>query len=234
MENKNMNTILADVETTGTDDGAKVVELAWYELTPEMEIVEKVHSLIDPEIPIPSEASGVHHITNEMVADSPTIEQFFEMIRPGKIPGSIIFCAYNSPFDRKFVEPWCEEIVMELDLLRAARKLFPNLSNHKLQTLRYEFKLDAGKEHSALGDVHTCYSFLKYMFAHPEIRANTLDELAAELLQPFLLEVMPFGKHRGTKFSQMPKGYLEWMLSPRGITSMDQDLKYTVEYWAEH
>ena len=73
--------LIADVETTGVRTEDRVVEIAWIEVDNDLNIVDEVHSLIDPEMPIPAAASGVHHITDAMVADAPTISQFFEIVR---------------------------------------------------------------------------------------------------------------------------------------------------------
>jgi DNA polymerase-3 subunit epsilon len=91
---------LLDVETTGRDASTdRVVELGiaiWRrgEIT--------THNwLINPGIPIPAEASSVHHITDDMVKDKPRFEAVAHEIAAaleGCIPA-----AYNAAFDRAFL-----------------------------------------------------------------------------------------------------------------------------------
>ena len=61
---------VVDVETTGLDPAVdRIVEIAVVGVDFERRCYRKLfHSLVDPEIPIPPEASAVHHITTAMVA----------------------------------------------------------------------------------------------------------------------------------------------------------------------
>jgi len=40
---------------------------------------------------------------------------------------------------------------------------------------------------------------------------------------PILIPRMPFGKHKGLLFSEMPTEYLEWLMT----TDLDEDMAYT-------
>jgi uncharacterized protein (DUF3820 family) len=42
---------------------------------------------------------------------------------------------------------------------------------------------------------------------------------------PILIPRMPFGKHKGRLFGDVPPDYLEWLLS----TELDEDMAYTVK-----
>ena len=42
---------------------------------------------------------------------------------------------------------------------------------------------------------------------------------------PVLLPRMLFGKHKGLPFKEVPRDYLEWLLS----TDLDEDMAYTVK-----
>ncbi|MDB4303390.1 DUF3820 family protein [Desulfosarcina sp.] len=43
---------------------------------------------------------------------------------------------------------------------------------------------------------------------------------------PVLIARMPFGKHKGMLFSEVPRDYLEWLSG----TELDEDLAYTVKH----
>jgi len=67
--------ITFDLESTGVNtDTDRIVQIAAKKRFPDgTEEVKNI--LINPEIPIPIEASDVHGITDEMVKDSPTFKQ---------------------------------------------------------------------------------------------------------------------------------------------------------------
>ena len=64
-----------DLETTGVDISKdRIVEMATIKLHPNGTKEERLW-LINPEQPIPAEATAIHGITNEMVANSPTFKE---------------------------------------------------------------------------------------------------------------------------------------------------------------
>lgn len=210
-----------DTETTGVGSSDRIVEIAWVEINEDLEVLQEWCSLIDPEMPIPPGASGVHGITNKMIAASPTIEQFFEHVHPGPIPGPSVLIAHNVSFDKRFVAPWCEELVGTIDTLRLARLHFPDLENHKLQTLRYALELE-GDAHRALGDVYTALGLLRVICTQNSV---ALPELVKMQSAPIRIQRMPFGKHRNMPMDAVDTGYLQWL---SGLKDIDPDLLYTV------
>ena len=64
--------IYFDTETTGVkSDRDKIIELAAFDPV----LNKTFSSLINPGVPIPKEASNVHHITDDMVQDAPTFKE---------------------------------------------------------------------------------------------------------------------------------------------------------------
>ena len=64
-----------DLETTGTDISKdRIVEIAILKLHPDGS-KETLESRVNPEMPILAEASAVHGITNEMVAEVPYFQR---------------------------------------------------------------------------------------------------------------------------------------------------------------
>ena len=43
---------------------------------------------------------------------------------------------------------------------------------------------------------------------------------------PVLMPRMPFGKHKGMLFSEIPQDYLQWL----STTELDEDMAYTVKH----
>src|SRR3712207_3289342 len=66
---------IIDLETTGTTRNDAVVEIVAVDLIVGEQIIPVGSDLVRPPIPIPPEASAVHHITDEDVGVSPTLEE---------------------------------------------------------------------------------------------------------------------------------------------------------------
>ena len=67
--------IFFDLETTGTNiTHDRIVEISIIKVLPSGEEIERTRR-VNPEMPIPAEATAVHHITDEDVASAPTFKQ---------------------------------------------------------------------------------------------------------------------------------------------------------------
>lgn len=150
---RNERYCVIDVETTGLHPARdRVVEIACALVDAER-IVERWATLVNPCIPIPSSATAVHGITDEMVADAPVIESALRDAR--RLAGGRVFAAHCARFDLSFVGESIAGTALCTMLL--ARAIFPDAPNHKNQTLRRYLRIDceAGEElpaHRALGD----------------------------------------------------------------------------------
>jgi DNA polymerase III epsilon subunit-like protein len=87
-----------DLETTGTSPEVdRIVSFAIILLDPDGAKTETFHGLVDPECPIPPDATNVHGITDEMVATASPFRAHAETIRR-LIDGRAVI-AYNAKFD---------------------------------------------------------------------------------------------------------------------------------------
>lgn len=227
--------IFADTETTGVKPTDRVVELAYAELgvsaTGSVSILRMTRSLIDPEIPIPAEASGVHHITDAMVADAPTLAEFLAQVAP-PITEPVVFFAHNAQFDRRFLAPVFPNIVDVGCTLRLAKKFLPDAPNHKLDTLRYYLDLYKGNAHRADEDVRSSVDLLNHLL---EISGLGLEGLVASQAAPLRIRKMPFGKFAGqdpADIAKTPDGrdWIVWLLGDTAKKGkpLDNDLDYTL------
>lgn len=93
--------VVVDTETTGiTLLSSKIVELSalrFENFRPTMLFT----TLINPECPIPPEATNVNHITDEMVKDAPKIWQVMPALQD--FIGAMPLVGHNLPFDLKFL-----------------------------------------------------------------------------------------------------------------------------------
>lgn len=171
-----------DTETTGKYPlGAEICEIAavkWMN----GQMVDRFQTLIQPSTPMHPEVIAIHGITNEMVANAPKIseiiEDFYRFIQDG------ILIAHHAPFDLGFLSIEFEKSNLPLPQLPVicssllSRKLFPDSSNHRLQTLIKYFNLNQGTAHRALDDAQACL----------EVGLRCLNRLGGEVLSSAILQ----------------------------------------------
>jgi len=213
---------LADCETTGVSPSDRMVEVAWLLMDEDFKILDEGHSLINPERPIPAGASAVHGITMKDVESAPTADEYFYDVLGNKL-GSLdaIFTAHNAPFDMRYIGPYLPDSTPEMCTLRLARKLYPDVDNHKLGTLVYALELDVDKSrfHSADGDMIILMSLLGKM---TEDFGYTLWDLFEAANTPIQMTKMTFGKHKGVPLKDLPPSYVTWLLK---LDNLDPDLR---------
>jgi exodeoxyribonuclease X len=217
------NYLLADTETTGVGTSDRVVEVAWMVIDDAFNILDEGASLINPLMPIPAGASAVHGITNKDVVDAPTITQYFDDILGGKLGyGDFIFVAHNAQFDYRYLSPFLAEGTPQMCTLRLARKLYPDVDNHKLGTLVYALELEVDKDrfHSADVDMAVLMAMLGKM---SEDFGYTLWDLFELANTPIQMTKMTFGKHKGTPLKDLPASYASWLLNK--TDNLDPDLR---------
>lgn len=232
--------LVVDTETTGLDPAAcKVVSVAGVWARPGAGIVRKESFLVDPCVPIPPEASAVHHIVDRHVQGAPLLAQVLPTFQGADFD---LYAAHNAAFDFGFLPAGGRPV---LCTMRLARKLWPGLPKFSNQYLRYALKVEVPEaeglpSHEALADALVTARLLLHEL--DVIRAGAVDglpplETAADLIAwanaPNLLPVCQFGnKHRGLPWAKVPKDYLAWMR--REVRDMDPDLRYTVDYYLAH
>lgn len=219
--------IYYDTETTGVRSQVdRIIEIAAYDPV----LDRTFEMLINPGIPIPSEASAIHHITDEMVTSAPSFKEVgAEFV--AFCEGDVALIAHNNDgFDRHFLAKECERHELTLpdfpmiDSLKWARKYRPDLPRHSLQYLRQLFGIEENNAHRALDDVVVLHSVFSLM----------IDDLSIEtvltLLGDALPEVMPFGKHQGKPLDKIPPDYLKWLREQGALDKPENaDLKAAFE-----
>lgn len=228
-----MNEVLIylDTETSGLDEPVKVCECAFIELDPDLFTeTARHHSLIDPERPIRASASGIHHITDDMVQDSPTLAQWFDQVLGNpftNLPNdtTVYMAAHNAKFDHPLVAEHLGKNVRLLCTLKLAQRVYPDAEDFKLSTLKYLFGIAKGASHNALADVEAGVGLLQKIVADTGM---TLDELHDYQSSPRILKTMPFGKHKGQPISEVPAGWVRWY---RQQDEQDQDIVDTFNHY---
>ena len=157
-----------DVETTGCDPKEdRIIQVSCITIR-NGQVSDQFDTLVNPEKEINPFITNLTGITNEMVADAPTINE----VMPSLLDfiGDDILVGHNVNFDINFIYDAAIQTVGSgltndfIDTLRLARRLFPDWPDHRLHTLVTNFQLPADNFHNSLDDVfHTyrCYEYIK-------------------------------------------------------------------------
>lgn len=225
--------VFFDLETTGLNiSEARIVELSFLKVHPNGE--EEVKSRrVNPEIPIPAEATAIHGITDEDVKDCPTFKQIAKSLA-NHLEGCDLAGFNSNRFD---VPMLAEEFLRAgVDFDMSKPKLIDvQIIYHKKEprTLEAAYKFYCNKElensHSAEVDARATYEVFKSQLEHYSDLENDIEVLAEEygniknnvdLAGRFVfndkgVEVFNFGKHRGKPVADVLKNepsYYSWMM----------------------
>lgn len=169
--------IALDLETTGFDPVAdQVLEIAAVKFQGD-QILETFETLIRPGLEIPPMVSHITGITAETVRDAPS----FEAVRENLIVflGNLPIVGHNIEFDLTFLEAKGIPILSpQLDTLKLATILFPELPSHSLDTISRQLKIPHQQKHRALSDALVCVRLFKLLQEKiDEIPSPTMAEI---------------------------------------------------------
>jgi DNA polymerase-3 subunit epsilon len=236
--------VFLDLETTGVDIVKdRIIEIALVKIKANGE-KEVKRKLINPEMPIPAQATAVHGISDEMVANAPTFRQavneIVQFIKGCDLAG------YNS--NRFDIPMLAEEILrtgIEWDMdnvkMLDVQKIFHMMEQ---RTLSAAYKFYCNKElegaHSAEVDATATWEvLLSQLVKYPQL-GNTIDsvlkvigeEKVVDYSRRFIfendVEVFNFGKHKGKLVEEVLRTepqYYDWMM--KGDFSLHTKLKLT-------
>jgi DNA polymerase III subunit epsilon len=233
-----------DLETTGVNiSNDRIVEIAIVKILPDGSRQVK-RKLINPLIPIPSGASDVHGITDEMVKDAPSFKQVANEIK--QFMDNCDMGGYNSNrFDvpmlieeflragvsfsvdgRKLVDVQKVFHMMEQRTLGAAYKFYCNKvldGAHSAEvdaTATWEVLEAQIERYPQIGD--TVESIVKFT------GEDDIVDFARRFVKENGVEVFNFGKHKGKPVTQVLKEepqYYDWMM--KGDFAMNTKQKLT-------
>ena len=163
--------IVLDTETTGLDHKCeKLIEIAAVKMQ-NGEILETFTSLVNPEKPIRYRSFLVHHISEEMVADAPTIGEVLPKFM--EFMGDHSYVAHNAIFDYSFINEASKALYGKrflnnrIDTFEMYRSVFPDEHSHGLSSMLARFGEDSHVIHRALDDAAAlakCYPRLRALY----------------------------------------------------------------------
>jgi DNA polymerase-3 subunit epsilon len=133
-----------------------------------VQILEEFHTLINPERHIPSGIERLTGITNEMVADAPTIYEVMPDFR--NFLAEEVIVGHNVSFDFRFLNWYhykCFEKYLQNETIctmKLSRQYLSHLPNKKLSTVCEHFGIVNEQAHRARSDtLATLKVFQKYL-----------------------------------------------------------------------
>lgn len=203
---------VVDFETTGLpEDQIKAIcEIGWTDVTDDWLTHGPKSMLVNPGHPIPPATRAVHHISDTDVVGAITPDAACAVLMHGMEPGDM-FAAHNAKFERAFFgggsHPW-------ICTFQCAKHIFPEAPGHSNQVLRYYLNVDddgldpvaAMPPHRAGPDTLVTAFILRRM-----IFATSVNELVRLTSAPVVLTTINFGKHRGMRWAELPRDYLQWI-----------------------
>lgn len=224
--------VFFDLETTGTNImHDRIVEISLIKVMPDGSEVERTRR-INPEIPIPAEASAIHGIYDEDVASEPTFRQVAASL--AQLMSGCDIAGFNSNrFDIPLLDQEFTRAGINFDIC-AARFIDVQTIYHKREprtlVAAYRFYCDKNLEdaHSAAADTRATLEVLKAQLERYEdlpTEVVALSEYASNNRNVDLMgrlvyddkrrEVINFGKYKGQIAEEVlarDPGYYSWIM----------------------
>lgn len=224
-----------DTETTGNTPTDRLLQLAIKERGVAKPIINE---LFKAPMPIPFEASAVHHISNKKVEGKPLFQEsshYDEIKNLFENPDNI-FVAHNSAFDVQMLLNEGIRPAHTICTLKVARTLDVKntFTNYKLQYLRYALDIELEvPAHDALADVLVLEQLFEYL-----LKQTTIENMLEITKNPVLMKSFSFGKHNGKTLEEVAsidKPYLAWLLDQKLKNPVgEEDWIYTLKHYLNH
>lgn len=224
--------VFFDLETTGTNiSHDRIVEISIVKVMPDGTEIMKTRR-VNPEMPIPAEATAIHHITDEDVRDEPTFKQIAKSLAQLFVGCDI--AGFNSNrFDIPLLDQEFQRADVDFDFGKA-RFIDVQTIFHKKEprTLVAAYRFYCGKEledaHSASADTMATYEVLKAQLEKYDdlpCDVEALSDFASQnrnvdfvgrlVYDDQKREVINFGKYKGRIAEEVLRtdpGYYNWIM----------------------
>lgn len=227
---------IVDLETTGFEPPAEVIEVGWSDLMaggrdlagePTGWTVGPPSAVfVRPATPIPPETSAIHHIIDEDVTKGANWRDFATAFFSEP---DIVHAAHSCKFERLWItdeitggQPW-------ICTYKCALRLWPDAPSHSNQALRYWrrpvglVREIAHAAHRAGPDAYVTAHLLREMLES----GATVEQLIQWSSEPALQVRCHIGKvWRGHKWTEVDDGFLQWVFE----RDFDEDVIFTVRH----
>lgn len=183
-----MKYVIVDIETTGGNPSqGGITEIAAILYDGER-VVDRFHSLIDPQKMIPGFITGLTGIDSHMLEGAPTFSEVAEELHDF-LKGNV-FVAHNVNFDYSFIKEALKVTGIEynapkLCTVRLSRKAFPGYGSYSLGRICGQLSISIKDRHRAVGDAEaTVELFDKIFKSSPDVILQTLKKSSGESFLP--------------------------------------------------
>ena len=215
-----------DIETTGQAPPAEVIEFGRVDVEHDAAsttIRKQQSRLYKPLRGIPVETMAVHHITPANIPDDAPVctpDRLRLAVWGGTTPDVLV--AHNADFERLFITEAASDTLPWICTYRVALRLWPQAPRHSNQVLRYwrGLEIDAAEAmppHRAGPDALVTAHLVLDM-----LKETSVDQMVAWTREPKSFPSPPFGKHKGTRWPDVPADYLDWLVRQ---DAMEADVK---------
>ncbi|MDR7869940.1 MAG: PolC-type DNA polymerase III [Tissierellaceae bacterium] len=173
--------VIFDIETTGLSPiNDSITEIGAIKIK-DGQVIDTFSQLVNPERDIPEFITNLTGITNEMVKNEPTIDEV--ILKFNEFINGAVLVAHNASFDVGFIRENLKRINLGLynpvlDTLELARVVFPDLKNHKLDTIAKYLDVVLDNHHRAVNDATATKDiFIKIMDMLKSRGLNTFDDI---------------------------------------------------------
>lgn len=223
--------VIFDLETTGTNiTHDRIVEISLIKVFPDGSTDTKTRR-INPGMPIPAEATAVHHITDADVANEPMFKQVAKSL--AKIFEGCDIAGFNSNrFDIPMLDQEFQRADVDFDFSRArfvdVQTIFHKKEPRNLvAAYRFYCGKDLENAHSATADTQATYEVLLAQLEHyddlpDEVEAlsqfssnnRNVDFMGRLIYDDQNREVINFGRYKGQLAEEVLRrdpGYFSWI-----------------------
>ena len=223
--------VFIDLETTGVNlSQDRIVEIAMMKILPDG-TQQRKRRLVNPQMPIPAEASAVHGITDDMVRDAPLFRDIAADVRQAL--DNCDLAGYNSNrFDWPMLMEEFLRAGLEFDLagrrMLDVQRIFHVMEPRTLTAaLRFYCNEELTDAHSAEADVTATWKVFDAQLARYPNLGNTVDsvmqflgddeivDFARRFVMEKGVETFNFGKHKGRPVADVLRSepqYYDWMM----------------------
>lgn len=224
--------VFFDLETTGVDiTHDRIVEISIIKVMPDGQEIERTRR-VNPGIPIPAEATAVHGITNEMVANEPAFKQLAKSLA-NELTGCDLAGFNSNRFDIPMLDQEFQRAGVKFDFSKArfvdVQTIFHKKEPRTLSAAyRFYCKNELDGAHSAACDTRATLEVLKAQLDHYDDLPNDIEELSkfsqqgrsVDFMSRLIYndnnqEVINFGKYKGQIAEDVLRrdpSYYDWIL----------------------
>ncbi len=167
-----------DLETTGLSPMMdKIIELSAIKITPSG--VSTFSTLINPAMSVPAHSTAIHGINDLMLVTAPSVAEVMPAFC--QFINGLPIIAHNAKFDSGFIAMACHQLELELPRnlvycsLLLSKKVFSELSSHRLAFLVKELNIPLANHHRALDDSIACLILVAHCLAKSSFDEGKLE-----------------------------------------------------------